>query len=113
VRGEGNAAVAPSLGPRGWFWWTSSLLAYVTRPSVLLARDVERRAEAAGLTAALASGVKVIGLHVRHGDSCLPKEKRRMARTCSPVKEYLEHLRSLAAQLGTTAVFVATDDQAR
>lgn len=110
VQAESVASIPSPYRQRGWFWWTSQLLLYATRPSPLLQHDVARKAEQSGLSGALASGVRVIGVHIRHGDSCSTRERRRMARTCAPLEDYLEHVRALAGRLDTTTIFLATDD---
>jgi hypothetical protein len=110
VQAESVTSIPQPFRQRGWFWWTSQLLRYATRPSESLQRDLARKAEQSGLSKMLASGVRVIGVHIRHGDSCSIRERRRMARTCSPLEDYLEHVRALARRLDTTTVFLATDD---
>jgi hypothetical protein len=110
LQAESLASIPTAFKQRGWFWWTSQLLLYATRPSESLQLDLVRRAEQSGLSGALASGVRVIGVHIRHGDSCGTRERRRMARTCAPLGDYLEPVRALARRLDTRTIFLATDD---
>mmetsp|Transcript_5788 Transcript_5788/g.18075 ORF Transcript_5788/g.18075 Transcript_5788/m.18075 type:complete len:1617 (+) Transcript_5788:79-4929(+) len=110
VRGESASNLPQAYKLRGWFWWTSHLLQYITRPSQRLLHDLELEALESGLSSALASGVSVIGVHVRHGDSCSAKERHRMARVCAPFEDYLGHIRVLSQRLKTTTIFLATDD---
>jgi len=68
------AVIPPPFRRRGWFWWTSQLIAHAMRPSPRLSRHVEAALDASGLRAALAAS-PVIGVHVRHGDACRPEEE--------------------------------------
>jgi hypothetical protein len=34
-------------------------------------------------------------MHVRHGDSCLNRERKRMARTCTPMSAYIAEARKM------------------
>ena len=97
-----------AVHPRGWFWWTAQMLAYVIRPRPDLAAEITMEARRTGLTRALREGA-VLGLHVRHGDSCLAKEKLRTQRTCSPLADYMAHAKSVAALVGARTIYLATD----
>ena len=103
-----DGALATAYRERGWFGWSSQVLAFLMRPNDELRRAVTRARDATGLTDALARG-RVVGLHVRHGDSCLDTEKVRMARTCEPLSAYMPHVRRVARLVGATSVYLATD----
>ena len=102
--------VPPMFETRGWFWWTAHLLRVLLQPAPALARAVSAALQATGLGAALLNG-PVLGLHVRHGDACLAGERVRMARTCSPLTEYMQQARSLIKALGVTTIYLATDSE--
>lgn len=93
---------------RGWFWWTSALLAFVMRPTSQLAADVARAMSSTGLAAALSGTQPVVGLHVRQGDSC-GRDAERSGRSCSPLAHYMEAVRRQTAGLNATTIYLATD----
>ena len=51
----------------------------------VLRETLDTWVERSGLGAALRGPGAVIGIHVRHGDSCSEEEMRRAQRTCSPL----------------------------
>ncbi|KAL1515441.1 hypothetical protein AB1Y20_002067 [Prymnesium parvum] len=107
---HGAAAIPAAYRPHGWFWWVSHLLHALLRPAPRLQRAVAAAMDEAGLGAALAAG-RVVGLHVRHGDACLRKEQRRMARTCTPLAAYMRAAAAYAGRVGATAIYLATDSE--
>ena len=101
---------ASGFEARGWFWWSSQLLRELLSPAPSLAKAVTAALRETGLGPALLDG-PVLGLHVRHGDACLEGERVRMARTCSPLAEYMQHARPLTRALGIRTVYLATDSE--
>lgn len=104
-----GAAIPEPFRQLGAFWWVSSLLAELTQPNAELAARLDAAAAESGLAAALANGEVVVGMHVRHGDSCSAAEAVRTCRTCDPLETYLQAIGSYAAFVGASAVFLATD----
>ena len=102
--------VPPMFEKRGWFWWTAHLLRVLLQPAPALARAVSASLQSTGLGAALLDG-PVLGIHVRHGDACLAGERVRMARTCSPLAEYMQQALPLINALGVTTIYLATDSE--
>jgi len=100
-----------AVHPRGWFWWTTALVAYTMRPSDELARQLEMAMSSTGLAAALASAAPVVGLHVRHGDAC-QQDGERTRRRCEPLKRYVAAIERLTDGLNATTVYLATDSEA-
>jgi len=107
-RAHAHDVIPAAFAHRGWFWWTAQMLAYVLRPRADLAAEVSAMAERTGLAAALREG-GVLGMHVRHGDSCLVAERLRTQRTCSPLHDYVRHARRVGAVAGTRTIYLATD----
>lgn len=107
-RANAKDVIPAAFARRGWFWWSAQMLAYVLRPRADLAAEVAAMAELTGLAGALREG-DVLGLHVRHGDSCLDVERLRTQRTCSPLHDYVLHARRVAAVAGTRTIYLATD----
>ena len=104
-----------TIHPRGWFWWTSNLLAYVLRPTARFSTDFQRAMNLTGLRAAIAArsastGGPVLGLHVRHGDAC-GKDAKRAGRTCEPLAVYMRAVRRLSAGLDVRTIYLATDSE--
>ena len=95
---------------RGWFWWTAQLLRVMLRPAPALEKEVAAALQSTGLGAALRIG-PVLGMHIRHGDACLDSERVRMARTCSPLAEYVQQARPLMQSLGAAIIYLATDSE--
>lgn len=106
-----HAEVIPAaFARRGWFWWTAQLLRVILRPAPSLAKEVTAALRKTGLGAALLAG-PVLGMHIRHGDACLVGETVRMARTCSPLAEYVQQARPLMQSLGAATIYLATDSE--
>jgi len=51
----------------------------------------------------------IIGIHIRHGDSCSDPRPYTMRR-CWPLAEYMAHARRFKERYGVRTVFLATDD---
>lgn len=102
--------LASGFEAQGWFWWSSQLLRELLSPAPSLAQAVTVALQETGLGPALLDG-PVLGLHVRHGDACLQGERVRMARTCSPLAEYMQHARPLTRALGIRTIYLATDSE--
>jgi hypothetical protein len=104
-----GASIPEPFRQLGAFWWVSSLFAELMRPNAELAARLDAAAAESGLAAALANGEVVVGMHVRHGDSCSAAEAARTCRSCDPLETYLRAIGSYAAAAGASAVFLATD----
>ncbi len=94
--------------PLGSFWWTAQLMTRLVQPNEWMRSHLDATARAMGLAAALDSG-PVIGMHVRHGDSCLEVEVARTCRECEPLARYMEAIEPYAASIGASTIFLATD----
>lgn len=106
-----GAAIPAEFRPWGAFWWVSALLSELTKPNEELAMRLRHAAEESGLARALEAGELVIGMHIRHGDSCSASEASRTCRTCEPLDVYLRAVGNYAYSVGASAVFLATDSQ--
>jgi len=92
---------------RGLFWWTAQQFAWLLRPGERLAAQV------ASLKAALQweAHRPILGMHVRHGDSCMQGEGSRTGRKCESLAVYMRGARQMQ-QYGFRSVYLATDDAA-
>jgi len=116
VRGEAHAEHGTAVMPQsyrslGWYWWTSQLLRSLLRPTSALEEAVQSALLEVGLADALASHQRVLGLHVRQGDACLRRELHRMARTCTPLSQYMRHITPYARALNISTIYLATDSE--
>ena len=111
------------LGRRSHFWMTSQLVGYLLRPNedrfdrvAALINDIKgtayfsygrRRKKAIQRR-------RVLGLHVRRGDTCLDGGKREISkhkgRTCDDLTVYAARVRGMLQKYKFDALFVATDD---
>ena len=92
------------------------------RPSAALIARVDAALTRTRLGAALASRRFVIGMHVRHGDSCNADEMIRARRSCTPLREYMAAARRLLDSRGArgiagvagkrATIYLATDSMA-
>ena len=105
-------AIPAAFRHLGSFWWVSQLTRRLLRPRRTLRAMVRAAAHESGLSAALAARRPVIGMHVRHGDSCMTDEQTRTARSCDPLSRYMGAIDGYARSVGATTVFLATDSEA-
>ena len=108
---HGRSVIPAAYRAYGWFWWVSQILRFVLRPSTRLEIAVRRALRDTGLGEELLSQRPVMGLHIRHGDACLRGERRRMARTCTPLAEYMQMAGPYARSLGVSVIYLATDSE--
>ena len=106
VQEPGKAPVPGEFAERGLFWWTSQQLAFLLRPddefvSVISKLKTDLRWEAHR---------PILGIHIRHGDSCSPDQVELKARTCEDLDVYMYHARNLSLKYGYKSIFLATDD---
>ena len=94
---------------REWFWWVSQTLSYLMTPNAAMRQQVDLVRKSSGLAAVRAAGARVIGVHIRHGDACLQREKERMARTCESLSAYMKHVAQIGKDIGSNVVYLATD----
>jgi len=52
---------------------------------------------------------KVIGLYIRRGDACLPKEVQRTKRSCDDLITYMEEVRRVSEKYKTNKVYLLSD----
>ena len=102
---RGGLVAAGRLRVQGLFWWTSHLLAYVTRPS----SDLEAKLRALRLQLNFAP--PLLGLHVRHGDACVHAAQSNTRPLCRPLADYIPAVLKLRRAYGLEAVFLSTDDE--
>jgi hypothetical protein len=107
---HGGSVIPSEFRDRGWFWYTSQLLSWVMRPSALLAQEFQHALDETGLAQALSEG-PVIGMHVRRGDACLKRERKRMGRECHSLDEHLARVAQYAAEHRLNTIYLSTDDQ--
>lgn len=98
------------LPPRGWFRTVAMLQAYVMRPAPTLHARLSMAMHSTGMATALAGGTPVLGLHVRHGDSC-GRDRYRTRRHCDPLSVYMGAVSILTRGLGVRTIYLATDSE--
>ncbi|MGB1605910.1 MAG: hypothetical protein ACPIOQ_74970, partial [Promethearchaeia archaeon] len=100
----------PALRARGLFFWRAMTTRFLLRRLVRPLAD-SLRPEIAAARARMGWGARerVIGLHVRHGDSCQTNIRRGK---CVPLAKHVAEVRTVAALYNITAVYVATDNPA-
>lgn len=91
----------------GWYRYMTHLQGYLWRPSGRLQAKLDAAMQQTGLADALSSG-PVIGMHVRHGDSCYDDARGRM---CLDFDVYMQYARMLRKQTGASTIFLASDSQ--
>jgi len=85
---------------QGQLWWSATTLHAIMRPSLDF-QAVLRRAKMA-----MGWGSRVLGLHVRHGDSCADVIRKQ----CIDSERYFAEAEAVAARYDMEAIFLATDD---
>jgi hypothetical protein len=90
----------------GWFWWVSQALHFLWRPNKQMLLIVEMTKKKIGF------GGDMIGLHIRHGDSCTETESGRTKRKCEGLEAYMPSVEEISNKYGTNRIFLATDDDA-
>lgn len=95
----------------GLFWWTAQLYARLMEPNPAFKAMLQSALELTGLKSALESHEIVVGIHVRHGDSCLEVERSRTARVCEPLSVYIDAIKQYLAAIGCRTLFIATDSE--
>lgn len=108
---RGGSVIPRLFRERGWFWFSSQLLSWVMRPHAALAADLSVALHTTGLGAALERREPVLGIHVRHGDACMRRERRRMARSCHSLAAHLHRVRDYAKATGVRTIYLATDSE--
>ena len=103
-----------TIPSRGWFWWSSTLLSYLTRPSERLRIEVDAAINSTGLGDAMSKGELILGMHVRHGDSC-GKDAQRTGRFCEPLSVYMGAVKQLSRDMKhpsrVATIYLATDSE--
>ena len=113
------ARVGRAAERAGRFASVALLLAALLQPNAALRRAVcaARRAMGWPRRGSLPGQQRplLLGLHVRHGDSCTVDALSRHNRSCEPLAAYLPALRALKAAYGRpnerVVVYLATDDE--
>jgi hypothetical protein len=92
--------------PRGVLWWRSVVMGALLAPNERLeavvrhVKTVLRWPPAGG----------VVGVHVRHGDSCAHAEISDFKPQCAPLERHWALVQKMRATYGFATVFLATDD---
>merc|ERR1719230_262001 len=81
------------------------LQGYIWRPSRRLQAKLDRALTETGMGEALKSGL-VLGMHVRHGDSCMDSYR---GRSCTPLAQYMKYAEELRHKTGVSTIYLATD----
>lgn len=106
----------PFVGRKSLFWFTGQLLAYLVRPAPPLVRWLQHQRREWGWDETR----KVVGLHVRRGDTCRDwkanafvegRLDKRKWRKCDQLDLYAPHVKALVQNYGLDAVYIATDDE--
>ena len=84
------------------------ILKYIMQPNGKLMSSIITMGKKTGLDIALLKS-HVIGMHVRHGDSCLKSERHRTKRNCSDLVEYMKKAYELSPDVKT--IYLATDSK--
>jgi len=98
--------VPPEFADQGLFWWTSQQFAWLLRPDDAFR---EHLAELKG-SFGWEQSRPILGLHIRHGDSCNPHQEVVGLRKCQGLEAYMPAIRKLAGTYGYKAIYLATDD---
>ncbi|KAJ1457729.1 hypothetical protein M885DRAFT_615150 [Pelagophyceae sp. CCMP2097] len=109
---DSRRGVPAAYQHRGLFWWTSQVVGWLLRPD--RAAPAQRRREALKKQWKWADR-RVLGLHVRRGDTCLGGEgevERGKGRRCEALDAYAPAARRLISRYGLDTVYLATDDAA-
>jgi hypothetical protein len=85
---------------QGQLWWSATTLHAIMRPSL----DFQAVLRRVKLT--MGWGGRVLGLHVRHGDSCADVIRKQ----CIHSDRYFAEAEAVASRYNMDAIFVATDD---
>lgn len=105
----------PYAGRKSLFWLTGQLLARLVRPAPPLHRWLRKQRSAWGWVPSR----KVLGLHVRRGDTCRHGQDGKVregrveqtkGRRCEGLDVYAPFVRDLVRAHGLDAVYLATDD---
>ena len=91
--------LAALFGHRGKFWLIAQQMSYVFRLSAKFAARVE------ALKATIGYAHPIIGMQVRHGDTC------RVREVCWPLAAFMEQARRMKAKYGVKTIFLATDSE--
>jgi len=96
----------------GLFWWAAQLYGRLMEPNADFKAQLQSNLVSSGMQQALDAGEVVAGIHVRHGDSCMPSEMSRTARRCEPLSKYMEAVQEYLHRIGCRTLFIATDSEA-
>lgn len=97
--------VPPAYQDLGLFWWTAQQWAWLLRPEGTLVAHLD----AVKRTLSWETHRPILGMHIRHGDSCMQGEGSRTGRVCEDLHTYLRGAVKMAAY-GYRAIYLATDD---
>lgn len=89
----------------GLFWWTAQQWTWLLRPT----RELAERVATAKENYSWEDRRPILGIHVRHGDSCMSSEGSRTARKCEGLEVYMKAIDQLK-EYGYKSIFLATDD---
>lgn len=101
-----NTSGVPLIKDQGLFWWETHVMAWMLRPKSSLATHFKGVMESMEWD----QWRPILGVHVRHGDSCMRTEQRRAARKCEGLSRYLKEVKQMT-KYGYKAIYIATDDK--
>jgi len=97
--------VPPAYQDQGLFWWTAQQWTWLLRPNLEMIAKVEQVKASFEWEAHR----PILGIHVRHGDSCMGSEGGRTGRKCEDLEVYMKGAEQME-QYGFKSIFLATDD---
>jgi hypothetical protein len=99
--------VPAAFRKHGLYFWRAMTTGYVMRLSAEVEAALLAQVDALRAEMGWGADDRVIGLHVRHGDSCRTNIRRNK---CVALERHVAEVRTVAALYGISKVFVATDD---
>jgi hypothetical protein len=89
------------------YWSGSVTLGFLMRPHEQFQKKLARAKEMAGIV----PGRKIIGMHVRHTDSCWESGRGSEGYCCPQFEDYMRSAQRMQDKYGVNEIFLATDNQ--